>query len=177
MNAGGPYVVNELGHGYGVCGDPAQTPLPRKHEAGGLYATPPIIAAKFSKGQSFHAKIVLTANHKGRFRLRLCPLPDPGTPQQEASMDLKKCFKKKHHTLSPSWTYVHPSINEYIVHYTLPKSVTCKRCVLQWHYETGNSCNRKNTPPQFLTPGLSTCSKKNKIYGEAFWNCADIQIV
>jgi hypothetical protein len=28
----------------------------------------------------------------------------------------------------------------YEIRYRLPKDFTCDRCVLQWHYLTGNSC-------------------------------------
>jgi hypothetical protein len=28
----------------------------------------------------------------------------------------------------------------YEIRYRLPKEFTCDRCILQWHYLTGNSC-------------------------------------
>lgn len=40
--------------------------------------------------------------------------------------------------------------------YILPAGVSCKRCVLQWYYQTGNSIDD---------------------FPEGFWNCADISIL
>jgi hypothetical protein len=47
------------------------------------------------------------------------------------------------------------SINRYTVQLRLP-NVNCKRCVVQWYYQTGNSASVS--------------------YPEEFWNCADIEI-
>jgi hypothetical protein len=173
LNAGGPWQVYAQGPGrprYGVCGDPYTGP--RHHEAGGRYATPPRIAGIYRSGGALVAKVVLTANHKGRWSLRLCPVPGDGSPRNERLT--QACFDK--HLLWRAdgrgpFTPVSSTKNVYVEAYLLPKGLTCRRCVLQWTYETGNSC----TPPGLQNAaGLPSCAASAN--GEMFWNCADIRI-
>lgn len=175
LNAGGPWLVYAHGKArYGVCGD--KWDGPRDHEAGGKYATPPRIADTYFTGQTFTAKAKFTANHKGRWSLRLCPVPGGGTAAEERRATTQRCFDK--HVLHRAdgtgpYTEVPPSASVVSAKYVLPKGVRCRRCVLQWTYETGNSCN----PPGVHRPdpGLSSC--KVSTNGEQFWNCADVRIV
>ena len=167
LNAGGPWLVYANGHPgkYGVCGDPWNAP--RNHEEGGKYATPPKIAATYAAGGQLDAKVVLTANHGGRWSLRLCT--DPSKSKSQSCFDkvlLKRADGKGAYTPVPGETSV------FNVKYSLPSGVTCKRCVLQWHYETGNSCNPPGMPNP--RPGLESCAVSTN--GEEFWNCADIEI-
>ncbi len=177
LNAGGAWAVHE--HGYGLCGDPVDKTQPRDHEAFGSLATPPIVAATYKPGGTIPIKVVLTANHKGRWSLRLCPIPGAGTPSAEAKALTKTCLDahvlRRADTKSP-YTYVTSDTSSFEVAYKLPPKVTCKRCVLQWYYETGNSCNPVGTPPKYATPFLGMCGAPNAAAGEGFWNCADISI-
>ncbi len=177
LNAGGGWETFTKGHG--LCGDPIAETKPRNHEAFGKLATPPVIAATYKRGSTITAKAVFTANHLGRWSLRLCPLKDPSSAG-EAKELTQACLDA--HTLkrvdngSP-YTYVLGNQNSYETKYRLPPRVTCKRCVLQWTYETGNSCTPANTPPKFVpNPSLGTCGTPNAAAGEGFWNCGDIAI-
>lgn len=174
LNAGGPWKVFGDGHPakYGVCGDAFDEP--KNHEAGGRYAaTQPAVFKRFD---SFVAKVVLTANHLGRWSLRLCRR----RPDDAATPETQRCFDA--HLLrrvdgSGPHTYVLPGVDSYEVHYRLPRRVVCQHCVLQWLYETGNSCTPPGTPAGFANPGLGVCFAPNTwVYPEQFWNCANLRI-
>jgi hypothetical protein len=165
LNAGGPWTVYSRGHParYGACGDPWNGP--KHHERGGKYATPVRVAARYRAGQTFTARVVLTANHYGRWSLRLCP---------DASRAVygTTCFK---HLLARAdgkgpYVPVLGSRNAYSVRFRLPRGVRCKNCVMRWYYETGNSCS----PPGMNRPGLDSCARSTN--GEIFMNCADVSI-
>ena len=52
--------------------------------------------------------------------------------------------------------------SEYNASFVLPANVTCDgvtaRCVLQWYYLTGNSCNPPGEPAQYIGDyGVGTC--------------------
>ncbi|KAF6256159.1 hypothetical protein COO60DRAFT_139667 [Scenedesmus sp. NREL 46B-D3] len=71
----------------------------------------------------------------------------------------------------------------YRIRYRLPKDFTCDRCILQWHYLTGNSCwppcsKEDPTFPNCRPPtyALPYCGTQGAAYPEEFWNCADIRI-
>jgi len=166
LNAGGPGVV--FAHGrharYGVCGDPWNRP--KHHEEGGKYATPPRVAGRYRAGGTLDAKVILTANHGGRWSLRLCPNPKRVTQRCFDRFLLRRADGRGPFTPVPGETSV------FRVTYRLPKGVRCERCVLQWHYETGNSCNPPGIPG--AVRGLPRCDRSTA--GEAFWNCADIRI-
>lgn len=173
LNAGGPWQVYAQGRGrprYGVCGDPYTGP--RHHEAGGKYATPPRVAGVYRSGGALVVKVVLTANHKGRWSLRLCPVPGDGSPRNERLS--QGCFDKNLLWRADGrgpFTPVASGKDVYVEAYRLPRNLACRRCVLQWTYETGNSC----TPPGLRdTAGLPSCAASTN--GEMFWNCADIRI-
>lgn len=72
----------------GVCGDPWQDPPPRIHESGGFYANG-WLGRRYTPGQIIDVEVELTANHKGYFELRLCPLD--GEPTK---IEKQECFNK-----------------------------------------------------------------------------------
>lgn len=161
LNAGGPKVVYAKGlpGRWGVCGDPWN--VKRIHEQG-----PYKIAGTYKSGGTLDAKVTLTANHEGRWSLRLCTDPKGLTQACFDKILLRRADGKGPFTPVPGQSY------DFRVAYRLPK-VRCARCVLQWTYETGNSCN----PPGIAAPkpGLPSCAASTD--GEQFWNCADIAIV
>ena len=77
----------------------------------------------------------ITANHRGYFEFKLCP------SRNDKKEVLQECLNK--HTLK----IVNTSNTGYFVgnhgnsrvtlSLQLPKSLTCKRCVLQWTYTAG----------------------------------------
>ena len=78
----------------GVCGDPYHEPVPRLHEAGGFYDTG-LLGRRYTPGQIIDIEVELTANHKGYFELKLCPMS--GDPTVAERQD---CFNK--YVLLPS---------------------------------------------------------------------------
>lgn len=78
--------------------------------------------------------------------------------------------------------------------YKLPKGVSCKHCVIQWYWQTANSCNPPGTVEYFSgnnmpfgtscpgdggasgahNPQLRSCGVGA---GEQFWSCADVMVM
>lgn len=171
LNGNGPWTVFAGGRKrYGVCGDPWNGA--RNHEAGGRYATPPRVAAVYRAGQVFTARVTLTANHLGRWSLGLCRLPSARmSPASERAATTQRCFKllQRADGRGP-YTPVPGGAYSFAVRYRLPRGVRCKRCVMQWYYETANSCTIPGTPGNM--PSCATSRVQ-----ELFWNCADVAIV
>jgi hypothetical protein len=175
LNAGGPGVVFARGlpGRHGVCGDPWNGA--KDHEAGGRFASPIRTAAVFRAGGTIKAKVVLTSNHGGRWSLRLCPAPSGGGAASERRVVTQRCFNRgvlRRADGRGPYTIVSPNAYKFTVAYRLPKKIRCKRCVLQWTYETGNSCTPRGMRPN--APGMAVCDRS--VAGESFWNCADIAI-
>ena len=182
LSAGGPGVTYAGGRVWpksmhGVCGDPAAGPL--DHEAGGKFASKKITGT-YVKGQRITVRVTITAPHGGRFSFGLCPVPDGATPVQERLVVTQKCIDanrlKNAEDGSFFWWLGKKGTGEYTIDLLLPPEVSCKRCVLQWHYETGNSCTMPGTPEQHVvSPGMVPCDKSPNM--EEFWNCADVAIL
>lgn len=174
LNAGGADTVWSSGGKirYGVCGDAWNGP--KHHEAGGKFASPPKIAGRYKTGKTMTVRVVLTANHVGRWSLRLCPLADP-SPRAETRQLTDACLKAVQRADgSGPYTYVPANVSTFVVKYRLPKGVSCKRCVLQWLYETGYTCRPPGTPARYVGSNVPACGPSAK--GEIFVNCADIAI-
>ena len=194
LNAGGSGSVGSNGAVFpegkhGICGDPWTDAVPRKHEAYGKYWTGQS-AAVYEQGQIITLNVRLTAYHKGFFEFRICKI-NGASAQDEAQQLTEDCFDQ--HWLKQanipeaqnpgeSKYYIGPESNgnwDYVMYYQLPAGLNCdgesSRCVLQWHYLTGNSCNPPGIPAKYASPVLSTCGIQSG-YPEEFWNCADITI-
>lgn len=182
LSAGGPGVTYGGGRTWpnsrhGVCGDPAAGPL--DHEAGGKFATRKITGT-YRRGQVVTLRVKMTAPHGGRFSFGLCPVPDGATPAVERRAVTQKCLDSNRminvDTGTPYWWYGKRGSGEYTMNFRLPPTLVCKRCVLQWHYETGNSCTIPGTPPGLaMSPNMASC--KGSTVMEEFWNCADVTIL
>ena len=71
----------------------------------------------------------------------------------------------------------------------LPDDVECEHCVLQWYWQTANSCNPEGYEaggfvrsdlghPEWAREGsMGQCGSPSAGYPEEFWNCADIRVV
>lgn len=199
LAAGGPGVTQAStrwpNSKHGVCGDPASGPL--DHEAGGKFATPPRIAATYAQGQIIDIQVDLTAWHAGRFLFGLCPLSGAAltSPSAERAVVTQKCFDA--HPLTNTkpigsdkrsfWLEADDKVNgrgshlegqdhdtsaiKYKMRFQLPPGITCERCVLQWHYESENSCSIPGSP---FKKDMVRCDQTQVM--EEFWNCADIKI-
>lgn len=157
--------------GPGVCGDPRGQ---LSHEPFGKYASPPIIAAKYPAGGTLKAKMVITANHQGRWYLELCPLKNT-SPKSERSAIRNGCLEKLRLANGKGqYVYISSSASTSSGTFQLPKGVTCGRCVLRWVWETSNTCNPKGMPKEYSNQYVGVCRRPQD--GEQFRNCADIQI-
>lgn len=177
LNAGGSQ-VSGISRRFGMCGDPWNGV--KRHEAFGKLAHPPRIARTYHQGQVISVRVDLTANHMGRWSLRLCPLPGSASPSVERRYLSQRCFDR--HLLRRAdgagpYTYVPSSANRLHASYRLPPAIACKRCVVQWKYETGNSCSPRGIPAAYTGHMLGTCGSRSAPAGEVFVNCADVRIV
>merc|ERR1712107_20230 len=110
-------------------------------------------------------EIEITANHRGHFQLKLCPL---SSRSREATQD---CLDQHPITQLNGDDQFHIYESPHFVRITrkalLPARLTCSRCVMQWTWRSANSWgNCKNG-----TSGLG-CGPQ-----ETFRNCADVRIV
>ncbi|KAH6926995.1 hypothetical protein HPB50_024974 [Hyalomma asiaticum] len=162
----GGYAVHwqQNGGKCGVCGDPWHQRQPRNNEAGGKYAKG-IIVRRYKRGDVMKASVQLTANHRGFFEFRLCPVNDP----KVAATD--ECMSKHPLTMaddaSGSTRYmVDPRKRDFNLRLKLPEDMTCSQCVLQWSYTAGNNWGK--------------CANGSSAVGcgpqETFRGCADIAI-
>lgn len=183
LNAGGPsrtYAGRRRWPNakHGVCGDPADGE--REHEAGGRYATRRVTAT-YEEGQTVRLRVRITAAHGGRFSFGVCPLPRAALRDaaEERRVVTQACFDE--HPLtnaadgSRHWWLGRQGEGEYVMKFRLPPGVRCERCVLQWHYESGNSCTIPGTPDRHVvSDGMEPCDRSSNM--EEFWNCADVAI-
>ena len=118
-----------------------------------------VITKTFTEGQTFTAKIKITANHKGFFEFRVGNI---GTaPMTHAKFThLLELVNGGTRWNLPSGTKV------FSVDLKLPNGLVCDHCVMQWWWKDGNSWGCDETGCG-LGLGLQ----------ETFVNCADIRIL
>jgi len=147
----------------GECGDNYALPRPRPNENGGIYGTG-VIVQKYKAGSTIDVSVRLTASHMGHFEFSLCPL------KTEKELETDKCFEQHRLPLADGSGYNFPirtyGSKDYVVKLVLPKDVTCKHCVLRWHYRTGNSWGTCEDGKQGMGCGPQ----------ETFRSCADVSI-
>ena len=180
LNAGGPFVMYDgNSKRYGVCGDPWNGE--RKHEVGGVFSWKQgdPVQATVAQGGSLAVSVVLTANHKGRFRVEACALPNPGGVEQERAALVETCFVPLRRLDDDEiHTYVPSNVNSFDITYRIPRDFPpSDRAVVRWWYQSGNSCQVADTPTAYSTPGLSICGSDSAPKPEEFMNCADVRIV
>lgn len=183
LAAGGPGVTFAGGRKWpnslhGVCGDPHNAP--RDHEAGGKFASK-VITGKYKQGQTISIKITVTAPHAGRFSFGICPVPDGGSDADERRAVTQACLDKNALINAADgtkyWWLGRQGSGSYTMQFTLPAGVSCTRCVLQWHWESGNSCTIPGTPAQHIPSvgqNMVACDQTGVM--EEFWNCADVSV-
>lgn len=161
----------------GVCGDPWDTPQPRLHEAGGKYGTGTLVR-KYLTGTAITIRIELTANHRGYFEFRLCPVNDPRQDATQECLDrhvLQRADRPDRGVEGEggegephaSRYYPGPGNKVFASKYRLPPQFTCKHCVLQWRYIAGNNWGMCANGT-----GAVGCGPQ-----EEFRACADVVIV
>ncbi|XP_067005045.2 uncharacterized protein [Anabrus simplex] len=145
----------------GQCGDNWQLPRPRPHENGGVYGTG-TIAKTYKAGEVVRVEAKITANHRGYFEFRLCPLKE--------KMETDECFDQYllQQADGSGTKYYLPEFvpGYYSTNLQLPKGLTCSQCVLQWTYTTGNTWGKCDNGTTALGCGPQ----------ETFRTCSDIAI-
>ncbi|RZB41036.1 Chitin bind 3 domain containing protein, partial [Asbolus verrucosus] len=144
----------------GVCGDNWASPVPRTNENTGTFGNG-IVTKTYKSGSVIDISVTLTANHMGTFTYSLCVLQDPSKPESEDCFtDLK---------LADGSSVYNVDANDYDISnkVQLPAGVTCERCVLRWHYKTGNSWGVCDDGTEKMGCGAQ----------ETFRSCSDISIV
>ncbi|XP_076042840.1 uncharacterized protein LOC143026409 [Oratosquilla oratoria] len=120
----------------GVCGDPYDKPRPRENEAGGLYGTG-ILTANYTMNQEITVDVDLTANHRGHFEFRLCPNNAPEKYIEQECLDQYRLELADGSGVD--FPINHDELGMEYITLKLPQGLKCSQCVLQWHYQTGNS--------------------------------------
>ncbi|KAK8780914.1 hypothetical protein V5799_017739 [Amblyomma americanum] len=147
----------------GVCGDPWHQPQPRNNEAGGKYAKG-IIVRRYKRGEVMKASVQLTANHRGYFEFRLCPVNNPKVAATDECMAQHPLAMADDPT--GSTRYMIDGRRDFNLRLKLPDDMTCSQCVFQWTYTAGNNWGR--------------CANGSSAVGcgpqETFRGCADIAI-
>ncbi|UJR30953.1 hypothetical protein I4U23_018465 [Adineta vaga] len=121
------------------------------------------IVRRYTQGSFIPVTVVLTANHRGSFEFRLCNIDNNNNQDATQScLDLNLLYIVNGSTKY----YVESKFTTIHVNVSLPANVTCKHCVFQWKYVTGNSWGQHN--------GRSClgCGNQN----EEFYGCSDIAI-
>ena len=179
LNAGGVSVMYNGVRSkakYGVCGDPWNAK--KDHEAGGKFARGKITRT-YKSGSAITLKLSFSANHQGRMSFRICDLPDKRLSSSgERSLTTQRCFDRnvlRRTDKKGVYSYLRGNEEKIAVKYQLPKGLKCNHCVLQWHWETGNSCCPGNTQRKYCGPGVSKCFMY--MVPEEWFNCSDIKIV
>ncbi|ESO89724.1 hypothetical protein LOTGIDRAFT_96362, partial [Lottia gigantea] len=148
----------------GVCGDSWEEKIPRSNEAGGTYGLG-IIVEEYKQGGILEAVVQVTANHKGYFEFRICPTNDPKKRATQKCLDQYLLRQ-----INGETKFDLPKHNgNFTVKLELPQYLTCKHCVLQWRYHTGNSFGCFNSNTESCCIG---CGPKQ----EEFYSCSDIAI-
>lgn len=115
----------------GVCGDNYADPQPRQNENGGKFGRG-IIGAFYKQGENITAGVQITANHIGHFEFSLCKLESPDQVETE------ECFQTIPLTTGEAGYKVKTrEAKLYTVDLSLPKDLTCARCVFRWHWRSG----------------------------------------
>ncbi|XP_043194408.1 uncharacterized protein LOC122366323 isoform X2 [Amphibalanus amphitrite] len=137
---------------------------PRPNEAGGMYGRGEIVRT-YAAGSSIPVGVELTANHKGYFEMRVCPVNSNARPATQRCLDR---YKLQLSDGGGVRYYPQPAWNGKIqLRYRLPADLTCRQCVFQWRYVAGNN--------------WGTCGNGTEGIGcgpqEEFRACADVRIV
>ncbi|XP_012254771.2 uncharacterized protein LOC105685357 [Athalia rosae] len=155
----------------GVCGDDYSSKRPRDNENTGKYGTG-IVVASYRRGSQVNVTLLITANHKGYFKFNICDL----SGANEKEVETEACFDAYPLSLidgSDNYKLVSERTGLFQVPLKLPDTLEiCDRCVLRWHYTTGNNwgfCTDENGVAQGY--GALGCGPQ-----ETFRTCSDISI-
>ncbi|KAI1301946.1 Protein pygopus [Halotydeus destructor] len=143
----------------GICGDPYNAE--RVHETGGFYARN-ITTRTYAPGSVIDVVIDLVANHGGKFVFEMC------WRNKFEKKETESCFEpllladgRKDFDLDPN-----AKLGLKVIAVQLPRKKSCERCVLRWHWRSGNNWGE--------------CADGTTKVGcgpqETYRNCADIAV-
>lgn len=168
---------------HGVCGG-LTGDTSGDFEAGGKYVTKKI-SGTYAAGQVITLQVSMTAPHGGRWSFGVCKVPDGASDAEERKVVTQQCMDSNKLIIvdpknggkgTPYWWVGKLPNGMYALQAKLPDNIECKRCVLQWHWESGNSCTIPGTPKEYqMTDSKDSCEGATNM--EEFWNCADITIL
>jgi len=155
---------NKNGGRCGICGDAYDEAKPRHHESEGLYGNK-VITKTYVMNSVIDLEVEITANHKGRFTFKACPLEDNTIEATQSCLDKYPLTQLDGEPEFP----IHVKDHNVIItkKAKLPQGLHCSRCVLQWTWTSANSWGICENGTQGLGCGPQ----------ETFRNCADIRIV
>ena len=120
----------------GVCGDPYQQ-QPRENEAGGKYASG-LITRLYRAGDVIDVTVDLTANHGGYFEFRLCAIKGQNRFETQDCFDRNPLLIRDIPGEDFQYRIKDRSMQGHVnLLVKLPPKLTCRHCVLQWRYWTG----------------------------------------
>ncbi|RZB40767.1 Chitin bind 3 domain containing protein [Asbolus verrucosus] len=151
---------NKNGGKCGTCGDNWASPVPRSNENTGKFGNG-LVSKTYLSGSAIDVSVKLTVNHLGTFSYSLCVLKNPTKPETEdCFVDLKLADGSSVYTVNANDSTISNKVQ-------LPSGLTCKHCVLRWHYKCGNSVGK-------CEDGIQKKGCGNQV---TFRSCADISIV
>lgn len=150
----------------------------------------------FAPGSVIEIVVVVQHYHFGLFRFGLCGYDEvsrlgAGGAKGKERRPVDDCFERGALTNAAPQAAGDPHAKRmyigadasltsrsktYTARFKLPANPGCTRCVLLFHYVTGNTCTPAGTPAQFADTRLPVCGAKGSAPPEEFWNCADITI-
>jgi hypothetical protein len=151
----------QFGGKCGPCGDVYSDPHPQDNENTGKYGQG-IVVAEYTAGSEIDVQVLLTANHLGFFKYSLCVLKDPNAPELD-----ENCFVPLTFSDGSAKYNVQQRDKQVYNKIKLPKTISCDRCVLRWHYTAGNNWGVCENGTSALGCGPQ----------ETFRSCSDIRIV
>ncbi|XP_037091409.1 uncharacterized protein LOC119111709 [Pollicipes pollicipes] len=152
----------EQGGKCGICGDPYDDPVPRKHEIGGPFYKGYLVA-NYTAGSVVTVTVNITANHKGFFQFKMCSVPGFQTEATQECLD--RTILEIAGTGSTDY-YITREVKAFYVDVQIPSDLECEHCVFQWRYHCGNTWG--HCPNGTSGDG---CGPQEEFYG-----CADVSV-
>ena len=120
----------------GICGDAFDDPSPQQHETGGRFGSA-VVTKSYVMGSVIDIEVEITANHKGHFQLKLCPVRGRDREATQECLDNNVLTQLDGSDSFPIYERPHSVLVTRQVR--LPPGLTCARCVLQWTWRSANS--------------------------------------
>ena len=94
----------------------------------------------YEPGREMDVWIEVTAPHRGSFEFKLCPATAVGGREEEKEVT-QECLDRQPLIVDGKgyrWELGDKGAGNYTMKVSLPKDLTCDRCILQWTWTTAN---------------------------------------